>query len=168
MSDRVPMTKAGLNRLKETLKRLKSVEKPQNVRDIEEARAHGDLSENAEYHAAKDRQGHLDAEIRRTEDAVARAEVIDVSKLSGDRVVFGATVEIEDADSGAKVVYRIVGEFEADIKRGLLSVTSPIARALIGREVGDTVRVQTPGGVREYEVSDIRFVEEPEAEATPG
>lgn len=163
MTDRIPMTKAGLNRLKETLKRLKSVEKPKNVRDIEEARAHGDLSENAEYHAAKERQGQLDAEIRRTEDVLARAEVIDVSKLSGEKVVFGATVDLEESESGHKVVYRIVGEFEADIKRGQLSVTSPIARALIGREVGDSVRVQAPGGTREYEISDIRFIDEPEA-----
>lgn len=162
-ADRVPMTKGGLLRLKETLKRLKSVEKPKNVRDIEEARAHGDLSENAEYHAANERQGHIDAEIRRVEDLLARAEVIDVSKLSGDRIVFGATVELEESESGSKVVYRIVGEFEADIKKGLLSVTSPIARALIGREVGDSVRVQAPGGTREYEVADVRFVEEPEA-----
>ena len=162
MSDRVPMTKAGFNRLKETLKRLKSVEKPKNVRDIEEARAHGDLSENAEYHAAKERQGQLDAEIRRTEDAVARAEVIDVSKLSGDKVVFGATVELEESDSGTKVIYRIVGEFEANIKKGMLSVTSPIARAMIGREVGDSVKVQAPGGLREYEIADVRFIEEPE------
>ena len=156
-TDRVPMTKGGLNRLKETLKRLKSVDKPKVIQDIEEARAHGDLSENAEYHAAKDKQGHIDAEIRHTEDLVARAEVIDVSKLKGDRVVFGATVELEESESGAKVVYRIVGEHEADIKKGLLSVTSPIARAMIGREVGDAVKVQAPGGVREYEIADLRF-----------
>ena len=163
MSDRVPMTKVGLNRLKETLKRLKSVDKPAIIVAIEEARAHGDLSENAEYHAAKERQGQIDAEIRRTEDVLARAEVIDVSRLSGDKVVFGATVELEESDSGSKVVYRIVGEYEADIKKGLLSVTSPIARAMIGREVGDSVKVQAPGGLREYEISDVRFVEEPEA-----
>ena len=162
MSDRVPMTRVGLTRLKETLKRLKSVDKPAIIVAIEEARAHGDLSENAEYHAAKDRQGHIDAEIRRTEDVLARAEVIDVSKLSGDKVVFGATVELEESESGNKVVYRIVGEYEADIKKGLLSVTSPIARAMIGREVGDAVKVQAPGGLREYEIADVRFVEEPE------
>jgi len=161
-TERVPMTKSGLNRLKETLKRLKSVDKPQIIRDIEEARAHGDLSENAEYHAAKDRQGQIDAEIRRTEDVVARAEVIDVSKLAGDKIVFGATVELEESESGNRVVYRIVGEYEADIKKGLLSVTSPIARAMIGREVGDTVRVQAPGGVREYDIAAVRF-EEPDS-----
>ncbi len=165
MSDRIPMTKSGLQRLKEDLKRLKSVEKPKNVRDIEEARAHGDLSENAEFHAAKERQGQLEAEIRRIEDVVARAEVIDVSRLSGDRVVFGATVELEDANTGSSMVYRLVGEYEADIKRGLLSVTSPIARALIGREVGDSVMVQAPGGTKEFEITDVRF-EEPEEAST--
>ena len=156
--DRIPMTRGGLLKLKDTLKRLRSVEKPAIILAIEEARAHGDLSENAEYHAAKDRQGHIDAEIRRVEDVLARADVIDVSKLSGAKVVFGATVELED-DSGSKVVYRIVGEYEADIKKGLLSVSSPIARAMIGREVGDAVRVQAPGGAREYEITDVRFEE---------
>jgi transcription elongation factor GreA len=156
--DRIPMTRGGLLKLKDTLKRLRSVEKPAIILAIEEARAHGDLSENAEYHAAKDRQGHIDAEIRRVEDVLARADVIDVSKLSGAKVVFGATVELED-DSGSKVVYRIVGEYEADIKKGLLSVSSPTARAMIGREVGDAVRVQAPGGAREYEITDVRFEE---------
>ncbi|MGI5863964.1 MAG: transcription elongation factor GreA [Myxococcales bacterium] len=163
MSDRIPMTKSGLQRLKEELKHLKSVEKPKNVRDIEEARAHGDLSENAEYYAAKERQGQIDAEIRRIEDVIARAEVIDVSRLSGDRVVFGATVELEDANTGSSMVYRLVGEYEADIKRGLLSVTSPIARALIGREIGDMVKVQAPGGTKEFEITDVRFEEAEEA-----
>jgi len=148
-----------LQRLKDELKRLKSVEKPKNIRDIEEARAHGDLSENAEYHAAKERQGHIDAEIRRCEDVIARAEVIDVTKLSGERVVFGATVELEDANNGGAVVYRIVGEYEAALQKGLLSVSSPIARALIGKEIGDTVNVQAPGGAREYEITDVRFEE---------
>jgi transcription elongation factor GreA len=157
--DRFPMTRGGFLKLKEALKRIKSVDKPRNIRDIEEARAHGDLSENAEYHAAKERQGHIDAEQRRLEDILARAEVIDVSKLSGDRVVFGATVELEEADSGARLVYRIVGEHEADIKKGLISVSSPIARAMVGREVGDNVKVQAPGGSREYEISDVRFEE---------
>jgi transcription elongation factor GreA len=154
--DRIPMTRPGLLKLKDTLKRLRSVEKPAIIQAIEEARAHGDLSENAEYHAAKERQGQIDAEIRRVEDVLARADVIDVSKLSGDKVVFGATVELQD-DNGSKVVYRIVGEHEADIKKGLLSVSSPIARAMIGREVGDPVRVQAPGGAREFEITDVRF-----------
>ncbi len=156
--DRVPMTHGGVLRLREQLRRLKSVEKPKNIRDIEEARAHGDLSENAEYHAAKERQGQLDAEIRHLEDILGRSEVIDVSKLSGDRIVFGATVDLED-DAGHSITYRIVGEYEADIKKGLLSVTSPIARALVGREVGDSVRVQAPGGLKEYEIIDVRFEE---------
>ncbi len=159
-SERLPMTRNGLQKMKEELKRLRSVEKPQNIRDIEEARAHGDLSENAEYHAAKERQGQLDAEIRRVEDVIARAEVIDTSRLSGEKILFGAKVELEDVNSGASVEYRIVGEYEADIKQGLLSVASPIARALIGREVGDTVKVQAPGGAREYEVSSVCFDEE--------
>ncbi|MFN7132118.1 MAG: transcription elongation factor GreA [Myxococcales bacterium] len=161
MSDRVPMTKAGLQKLKDRLHHLKTVEKMENVRDIEEARAHGDISENAEFSAAKERQAHIDAEIRRTEDMIARADVIDIARLSGDRVVFGATVELEDENSGAKVVYRIVGEVEADTKRGFISVASPIARALIGKEVGDSVKVQTPGGTREFEISAVRFEELP-------
>jgi transcription elongation factor GreA len=156
--DRIPMTRGGLLKLKETLKRLRSVDKPAIIQAIEEARAHGDLSENAEYHAAKERQGQVDAEIRRVEDVIARAEVIDVSRLSGDKVVFGATVELQD-DNGAKVVYRIVGEYEADIKKSLISVSSPIARAMIGREVGDAVKVQAPGGAREYEITGVRFEE---------
>lgn len=156
--DRIPITRVGQQKLKDELKRLRSVEKPRNIREIEEARAHGDLSENAEYHAAKERQGQLDGEIRRLEDVLARAEVIDVSRLSGDRVVFGATVELA-SESDTTVVYRIVGEYEADIKQGLLAVTSPIARGLIGREVGDTVKVQAPGGAREFEIVDIRFEE---------
>ncbi len=159
MSDRVPMTRGGLQKLKDRLHQLKTVEKMQNVKDIEEARAHGDISENAEFSAAKERQAHIDAEIRRTEDMIARADVIDISRLSGDRVVFGATVELEDENSGAEVVYRIVGEVEADIKKGFISVASPIARALIGKEVGDSVKVQTPGGTRTFEISGVRFEE---------
>jgi len=158
--DRVPMTSSGLDKLKEELKRLKTVDRPQNVRDIEEARAHGDLSENAEYHAAKERQSHIAGRIAQVEDWIARAEVIDVSKLSGEKVVFGATVTLADVESDKKVTYRIVGEVEADLKRGLISVTSPIARGMIGREVGDSVKIQAPGGGREYEISDVKFVEE--------
>ena len=161
MSDsKVPMTKGGLSRLKEELRRLKTVERPKNVRDIEEARAHGDLSENAEYHAAKERQSHIASRIEQIEDFIARAEVIDVSKLSGDRVLFGATVTLSDVDTDMEKTYRIVGEIEADIKKGLISVTSPIARGLIGREVGDSVKVQAPGGAREYEITAVKFIEE--------
>ncbi len=164
MSDKIPMTRAGKAKLLAELKHLKTVERPKNVRDIEEARAHGDLSENAEYAAAKDRQGHIEGRLMTLEDWLARAEVIDVSKLSGEKVVFGATVHLEDADSGKKMKYRIVGEIEADLKKGAISITSPIARGLIGKEVGDSVTIQAPGGAREYEILEVEFVEEDVAE----
>ncbi len=160
MSERVPMTKGGLQRLKDELKRLKNVERPKIVREIADARSHGDLSENAEYHAAKEKQSHLEGRIAQVEHWIASAEVIDVSKHAGDRVVFGATVTLEDADSGDEVTYRIVGELEADLKQGRISVTSPIARALIGRSEGDTAVVRTPGGQREYEIKSVEFVDE--------
>ncbi len=163
---RVPMTKAGLARLKAELKRLKYVERPKIVKEIAEARAHGDLSENAEYHAAKDKQSHVEGRVLQVEDWIARAEVIDVSKLSGERVVFGATVTLDDSKSGDEVVYRIVGEIEADLKQGKISVTSPIARGLIGKSEGDEVVIQAPGGSREYEIVSVEFVEE-ELEAEP-
>jgi transcription elongation factor GreA len=157
---RQPMTKAGLVRLKEELKRLKAFERPKIVREIAEARAHGDLSENAEYHAAKEKQSHLEGRIAQIDHWIATAEVIDISRLSGDRVVFGATVTLSDSQSGDEVVYRIVGEIEADLKQGKISVTSPIARALIGRIEGDEVHVQAPGGARAYEIVMVEFVEE--------
>ena len=160
MSQRVPMTRGGLVRLKDELKRLKNVERPKIVKEIAEARAHGDLSENAEYHAAKEKQGHVEGRIAQVEHWIASAEVIDVSKHAGDRVVFGATVSLQDTDSGDQVTYRIVGEIEADLKQGKISVTSPIARALIGRSEGDTVVVRTPGGEKEYEIQTVVFVEE--------
>jgi transcription elongation factor GreA len=160
MSDRVPMTKGGLLRLKEELKRLKNVERPRIVKEIAEARSHGDLSENAEYHAAKDKQSHVEGRILQVEHWIASAEVIDVSKLTGDRVVFGATVVLESPDSGDSVKYRIVGELEADLKQGRISVTSPIARGLIGRSEGDTVTVHTPGGQKEYEIQSVEFTDE--------
>ncbi|MBS2028876.1 MAG: transcription elongation factor GreA [Deltaproteobacteria bacterium] len=156
----VPMTKSGLEKLKDELKKLKTVDRPQNVKDIEEARAHGDLSENAEYHAAKERQSHIAGRIAQVEDWIARAEVIDVSKIAGEKVVFGATVTLADVETDKKVTYRIVGELEADLKKGLISVTSPISRGMIGREVGDMVNIQAPGGVREYEITEVKFVEE--------
>jgi len=156
----VPMTKSGLEKLKEELKKLKTIDRPQNVKDIEEARAHGDLSENAEYHAAKERQSHIAGRIAQVEDWMARAEVIDVSKIAGEKVVFGATVTLADVETDKKVTYRIVGELEADLKKGLISVTSPISRGMIGREVGDMVNIQAPGGVREYEITEVKFVEE--------
>ncbi len=157
---RMPITKAGLVRLKEELKRLKYVERPKIVKEIAEARSHGDLSENAEYHAAKEKQSHLAGRIIQVEDWIARAEVIDITRLRGDRVVFGATVTLADGDSGDEVRYRIVGELEADLKQGKISVTSPIARAMIGKQQGDSVKVRTPGGEREYEINAVEFVEE--------
>jgi transcription elongation factor GreA len=160
MSERVPMTRSGLVRLKEELKRLKAVERPKIVKEIAEARAHGDLSENAEYHAAKEKQSHVEGRILQVEHWIASAEVIDVTKHAGDRVIFGATVSLSDSDTGDEVRYRIVGEIEADLKQGKISVTSPIARALIGRSEGDTVTVKTPGGAREYEIDLIEFIEE--------
>ncbi len=160
MSDRVPMTASGLLRLKAELKRLKGVERQKIVKEISEARAHGDLSENAEYHAAKEKQSHVEGRILQVEHWIASAEVIDVTKHAGDRVIFGTTVTLEDTDSGDEVRYRIVGELEANLKQGKISVTSPIARAMIGRSEGDTVTVQTPGGNREYEIQKLEFIEE--------
>ncbi len=157
--NQIPMTKAGAEAIKRELKRLKTVERPRNVQEISTARDHGDLRENAEYHAAKEKQSHIEGRIQMLEDRLARAEIIEVNRLSGDRVVFGATVKLEDTDSGQKTQYTIVGETEADLKKGRISITSPIARGLIGREVGDAVKIRTPGGEREYEVLEVLFVE---------
>lgn len=156
---RVPMTSRGYQRLVEELKRLKSVERPRNVREIEEARGHGDLSENAEFHAAKERQSLLDLQIRDIEDKVARAQVIEVSKLSGDKVVFGATVSLADSDTGDKMVYQIVGDHEAEPKNGKISISSPVARGLIGKSEGDEVQVRTPTGVRSLEILSVEFID---------
>lgn len=157
MVQRIPMTPAGRDRLRAELKQIREVERPQNVRDIEEARAHGDLSENAEYHAAKERQGYLDARMKEVESRLALAEVIDPNSLSGDRVVFGATVTLADSDTGDEVVYTIVGEDESDAKKGRISISSPMARALIGKEIDSTVKFRAPGGLREYEIVDVVF-----------
>ena len=154
----VPMTSQGYQRLMEDLKRLKGIERPKVVQDIEEAREHGDISENAEFHAAKERQSLLDVQIRETEDRLARAQVIEIAKLSGDKVVFGATVTLADEDSGDKVVYQIVGDHEAEPKNGKISVSSPVARALIGKSVGDEIQVRTPTGVRTFELLCLEFV----------
>jgi transcription elongation factor GreA len=154
--DKVPMTPEGHAALKEELARLRA-ERPKISHEIEVAREHGDLRENAEYHAAKDKQGLVEARIRELEDKISRAEVIDIAKLSGDRVKFGARVKLEDVQSGKIVEYRIVGPDEADIDKGTISVTSPVARAVINREVGDEVRVKAPGGVRAYEIVDITW-----------
>ena len=155
----IPMTKAGADAIKRQLKRLKSVERPRIVHEISVARDHGDLSENAEYHAAKEKQSHVEGRIAMLEDRLARAEIIDVARLSGARVVFGATVRLADADSGAQTQYTIVGETEADLKKGRISITSPIARGLIGREVGEEVKIRAPGGEREYEILAVLFQE---------
>jgi transcription elongation factor GreA len=153
------MTYKGYQRLLEELKRLKSVERPKLVQEIEEARDHGDISENAEFHAAKERQSLLDVQIREIEDRLARAQVIEVSKLSGDKVVFGATVSLADEDTGEQVVYQIVGDHEAEPKNGKISVSSPVARALIGKCEGDEVQVRTPTGVRTFEILRLDFVD---------
>ena len=156
---RVPMTNRGYQTLMDELKRLKSVERPKNVREIEEARGHGDLSENAEFHAAKERQSLLDLQIRDIEDKLARAQVIEVSKLSGDKVVFGATVSLADGDTGDKMVYQIVGDHEAEPKNGKISISSPVARALIGKCEGDEVQVRTPTGVRSFEILSVEYID---------
>ena len=156
---RVPMTSRGYQLLMEELKRLKTVERPKNVREIEEARGHGDLSENAEFHAAKERQSLLDVQIRDIEDKLARAQVIEISRLSGDKVVFGATVSLADGDTGDKMVYQIVGDHEAEPKNGKISISSPVARALIGRTEGDEVQVRTPTGVRSLEILSVEFID---------
>jgi transcription elongation factor GreA len=152
------MTAEGYQALDEELKRLKTVERPAVIAAIGEARLHGDLSENAEYHAAKDRQGWIEGQIAEIEDKMARAQVIDVSKLSGTQVKFGATVSVVDEDTEEKARYQIVGEHEADVKRGRVSITSPIARAMIGKESGDVVEVITPGGAKAYEITKVEWV----------
>ncbi|HTS80831.1 MAG TPA: transcription elongation factor GreA [Myxococcaceae bacterium] len=159
MSGRIPITASGLRRLKDELKQLQTVERLKISREIEVARGHGDLRENAEYHAAKEKQSHIEGRINSLNDWIARAEVVDVSRLSGDKVVFGATVKLLDVETEKEVTYTLVGELEADIKRRLVSVTSPLARGLIGKAVGDLATVQSPGGPREYEVVEVLFVE---------
>ena len=154
---KIPMTVDGYNHLHEELKRLKTVERPSVVRAIAEARTHGDLAENAEYHAARERQSFIEGRLAELEDKIARAEVIDVSKLSGSVVKFGATVTLADEETDEEQTFRIVGEDEADIKDGRLSVTSPLARALIGKGQGDSVEVSTPRGNRSYEVVTVAF-----------
>ena len=155
----IPLTKRGAEKLKEELQRLKTKDRPAVIAAIAEARSHGDLSENAEYDAAKDRQGFIEGRIKEVEGKLAAAQIIDPATLdAGGKVVFGATVELEDEDSGDQVTYQIVGEDEADLKHGLINISSPIARALIGKEEGDTAEVQAPGGVKHYEVIAVRYV----------
>lgn len=155
--EKVPMTPAGHESLQQEIKRLKSVERPRIIQAISEARKHGDLSENAEYHAAKEQHSLNEARVAELEDKLSRAEVIDISKLSGDTVKFGAIVKLVDEDTEEEVSYQIVGELEADASGGRISVTSPIARALMGKAVGDSVEVATPGGGKSYEVLGVRF-----------
>ncbi len=159
MSARVPITAAGLRRLKEELKQLKTVERIKISREIEVARGHGDLRENSEYHAAKEKQSHIEGRINDLDNWIAQAEVIELSKLKGDQVVFGATVVLVDQETEREVRYRIVGEPEADLKKRDISITSPVARALIGKREGDVATVQSPGGPRDFEVKEIRFEE---------
>ena len=155
--EKVPMTEHGYATMQEEVKFMKSEERPRIIRAIEEARAHGDLSENAEYHAAKEAQGWNETRIQELEDKLSRAEVIDPTKLSGETVKFGAKLTLIDEDSEAEVKYQIVGEFEADVKKGKISITSPIARALIGKKKGDSVEVATPKGARAYEILKVGF-----------
>ena len=155
---RAPMTKAGSERLRAELDNLRSVERPKIIAAIAEARAHGDLSENAEYHAAREQQGFIEGRIQRIEAALSTAQIIDPATLNpGGKVVFGALVDLEDADSGDKVTYRIVGDIEADIKQGLIAVSSPIARAMIGKNEGDSFEFQAPNGTRNYEITGVRY-----------
>jgi transcription elongation factor GreA len=156
--ERIPMTAAGYRALEDEVNHLKNVERHEIIKAIAEARAHGDLSENAEYHAAKERQGFIEGRVMELEDQIGRAEVIDVSKLTGTTVKFGATVTMEDEDTGEKKKYQIVGDVESDAKHGRISLSSPIARALIGKGKGDTVEVSTPGGSRSYEILKVEFV----------
>lgn len=153
----IPMTPAGYEKLRQELDRLRKVERPKTIRDIEDARSHGDLSENAEYHAAKERQGWIEAMMREIESKLADAQVIDTASLSSDKVVFGATVTVQDVAKGDQKRFMLVGEHESDLKNGRISVQSPVARALIGQPVGATVTVRTPARTIEYEILSISF-----------
>ncbi|HZH44170.1 MAG TPA: transcription elongation factor GreA [Lysobacter sp.] len=155
---RAPLTAKGAARLRAELEELKSVKRPAVISAIAEARAHGDLRENAEYHAAREQQGFIEGRIKQLEGELSHAEIIDVSRLNaGSRVVFGATVVVADAETGDETTYQIVGDLEADIKQGLIAITSPLARALIGKNEGDTVSLEAPGGRREFEIVEVRY-----------
>ncbi|KKB96826.1 Transcription elongation factor GreA [Candidatus Arcanobacter lacustris] len=158
MRDKFPITLNGYNKLEEELKQLKTVERPAISGAISEARELGDLSENAEYHAAREKQSFIEGRIIELEDKVARADIIDVSKLSGTTVRFGATVKIVDEDTDIEKIYQITGEYEADLDQGLISIVSPLARALIGKNEGDSVEVNTPNGIRSYEILSVRYI----------
>ena len=158
MMDKVPMTAEGYAALEAEIKHLKTVERPRIIKAIADARTHGDLSENAEYHAAKEQQGITEARMADLEDKLSRADIIDVSRLKGDQVMFGATVTLLDEDTEEKVKYQIVGDFEADVRKGKVSIGSPIARALIGKKAGDSVEVNTPRGAKSYEILKVAFL----------
>ncbi len=156
--DKVPMTIHGYETLDLELKRLKGPERQRIIRAISEARAHGDLSENAEYHAAKEQQSHNEGRVMELEDMINRADIIDVAAMSGNSVKFGATVQLVDEDTEAEMTYQIVGDFEANVEQGKISISSPIARSLIGKEIGDSVEVNTPGGGKSYEILGVKFI----------
>jgi transcription elongation factor GreA len=156
--EKIPMTAAGYKSLEDEINQLKNIDRHEIIKAIAEARAHGDLSENAEYHAAKERQGFIEGRVMELEDMLGRAEIIDVSKLSGSTVKFGATVTLVDEDTDQKKKYQIVGDHESDAKKGRISISSPIARALIGKTKGDSVEVAAPGGARSYEILKVEFV----------
>ncbi len=158
MEEKIPMTSNGYNDLSNELKRLKFEERPRIVAAIEEARGHGDLSENAEYHSAREQQSFNEGRIMELESALARAQVIDIKTLSGDKVLFGATVTLEDSETGSQHAYKIVGQYEANLEKGLISLLSPIARALIGKNKGDFVDVITPKGEKSYEILNVQFI----------
>jgi transcription elongation factor GreA len=157
MDGKIPMTPEGNVRMRDELRQLKDIERPKISREIGIARDHGDLSENAEYHAAKDRQGWIEARIKDLEDKLSRAEVIDPTKLSGSKVAFGATVKLSNVETEEESIYRLVGADEANLDQGSISITSPLARALIGREVGDEVKVRMPAGERVYEILEVEY-----------
>jgi len=155
MVNKVPITREGLERLRGELRHILTVERPKNIKAIEEARSHGDLNENAEYHAAKERQSLLNAKINELETAINTSEVIEIDELRGERIVFGTKVELENLANGRKVAYQLVGPYESEPESGKISVTSPLGKALIGKEEGDTVKINTPGGIQEFEVLEI-------------
>ncbi|MDD3669492.1 MAG: transcription elongation factor GreA [Alphaproteobacteria bacterium] len=158
MEEKIPMTAGGYEKLSLELEKLKTIERPRIVAAIEEARGHGDLSENAEYASAREQQGFNEGRIAELESAVARAQVIDPKTLSGDKVMFGATISVSDCDAGTTYTYQIVGQYEADLEKGLISLLSPLARALIGKSAGDIVEFQTPGGIKSYEILSVRYL----------
>ena len=156
--EKVPMTKKGAERLQEELKNLKIIERPAIIAAIAEARAHGDLSENAEYHAAREKQSFIEGRTLELEDATSRMQVVDTSALSGDKIVFGATVKLFDEDTEEEIAYQIVGQYEADLKKGRISIQSPLARALIGKTAGDTAEVSSPNGGKSYEILEVEYI----------